>query len=99
MTAVTIHHQRGHIGSDSWTTTSRSLLHMIRYPPLTAFVVVLPVVFLQLFGDVFGGTIAAGLPGGAAGLLTRVPSRSPGPRWRWEWRRSRWRPPATSRSS
>ncbi len=65
MTAATTQHQRRHVLSDSLTMTSRNLLHMIRYPSLTVFVVVLPVVFLLLFVYVFGGTIGAGLPGGA----------------------------------
>ena len=58
---------RRHAVSDSITMTSRNLLHMIRYPGLTVFTVLLPVVFLLLFVYVFGGAIGVGLPGGAAG--------------------------------
>jgi ABC-2 type transport system permease protein len=66
MTTATVQPRRGHVLPDSITMTSRNLLHMIRYPGLTYFVVVMPVVFLLLFVYVFGGTLGAGLPGGAA---------------------------------
>ena len=66
MTTATVQSHRRHVLSDSVTMTIRNLLHMIRYPGLTFFVVVMPVVFLLLFVYVFGGTIGAGLPGGAA---------------------------------
>ncbi len=41
----------------------RNLLHIVRYPGLTMFVIGAPVVFLLLFVFVFGGTLGAGLPG------------------------------------
>lgn len=50
--------------TDSATMLRRNLLHMIRYPSLTAFIVVMPVVFLLLFVYVFGGTMGAGLGAG-----------------------------------
>lgn len=49
--------------SDSITMLRRNLLHIVRYPGLTMFVVGAPVVFLMLFVFVFGGTLGAGLPG------------------------------------
>lgn len=55
--------QRGHVLSDSITMTSRNLLHMIRYPGLSVFTILGPVVILLLFVFVFGGTLGAGLPG------------------------------------
>jgi ABC-2 type transport system permease protein len=50
--------------SDSVTMLHRNLLHMLRYPGLTGFVIGIPVVLLLLFVYVFGGTLGAGLPGG-----------------------------------
>jgi len=41
----------------------RNLLHILRYPGLTIFVIGAPVVFLLLFVFVLGGTLGAGLPG------------------------------------
>ena len=41
----------------------RNLLHMVRYPGLSMFIIGGPVVFLLLFVFVFGGTLGAGLPG------------------------------------
>jgi ABC-2 type transport system permease protein len=49
---------------DSMTMLHRNLLHMLRYPGLTGFVIGIPVVLLLLFVYVFGGTLGAGLPGG-----------------------------------
>ncbi len=50
--------------ADSTTMLRRNLLHMVRYPGLTGFVIGIPVVLLLLFVYVFGGTLGAGLPGG-----------------------------------
>ncbi|WP_206492032.1 ABC transporter permease [Rhodococcus sp. KRD162] len=47
---------------DSITMLRRNLLHIVRYPGLTMFVIGAPVVFLMLFVFVFGGTLGAGLP-------------------------------------
>ena len=52
--------------TDSATMLRRSLRRMRRYPSLTFFIAVLPVVFLLLFVYVFGGAIGSGI-GGAAG--------------------------------
>ena len=41
----------------------RNLLHMLRYPGLSVFTIVGPVVLLLFFVFVFGGTLGAGLPG------------------------------------
>ena len=40
----------------------RNLLHMVRYPALSIFIILGPVVILLLFVFVFGGTLGAGLP-------------------------------------
>ncbi len=53
--------------ADSTTMLRRNLLHMVRYPGLTGFVIGIPVILLLLFVYVFGGTLGAGLPGGGAG--------------------------------
>jgi ABC-2 type transport system permease protein len=47
--------------ADSATMFRRQIRHLARYPSLTFFVVVMPVVFLLLFVYVFGGAIGAGL--------------------------------------
>jgi ABC-2 type transport system permease protein len=52
---------------DSATMLRRQLLHQVRYPSLTFFVVGIPVVFLLLFVYVLGGTLGAGLGGLSAG--------------------------------
>jgi ABC-2 type transport system permease protein len=52
--------------ADSVTMFRRNLLHMIRYPGLSGFVIGIPVVLLLLFVYAFGGTLGAGLPGGGA---------------------------------
>lgn len=56
-----------YIAQDSATMLRRNLLHMIRYPGLTVFLVGAPVIFLLLFVYVFGGTLGAGLPGVSGG--------------------------------
>ena len=52
---------------DSATMLGRNLKHLRRYPSLTIMLVAQPVVILLLFVYVFGGTMGAGLPGGATG--------------------------------
>ena len=52
-----------HVVADAITMLRRNLLHMVRYPGLSVFTIVGPVVFLLLFVFVFGGTLGAGLPG------------------------------------
>ncbi|SEM71106.1 ABC transporter permease [Cryobacterium luteum] len=52
-----------HVIADSLTMLHRNLLHMVRYPGLSVFTIVGPVVILLLFVFVFGGTLGAGLPG------------------------------------
>ncbi|CAN5325227.1 ABC transporter permease [soil metagenome] len=59
-----------HVIADSATMLHRNLIHMIRYPGLTLFLVAAPVVFLLLFVFVFGGTLGAGLPGVSGGTAT-----------------------------
>jgi ABC-2 type transport system permease protein len=52
-----------HVVADSVTMLRRNLLHIIRYPGLSIFVIGGPVVILLLLVFVFGGTLGAGLPG------------------------------------
>jgi ABC-2 type transport system permease protein len=47
--------------TDSITMVRRNLLHMLRYPSVTVFLVGIPVILLLLFVYVFGGTLGAGL--------------------------------------
>lgn len=54
---------RSHVVADAVTMLRRNLLHMIRYPGLSMFTILGPVVILLLFVFVFGGTLGAGLPG------------------------------------
>lgn len=55
--------RRSHVVADAITMLRRNLLHMVRYPALSAFTILGPVVFLLLFVFVLGGTLGAGLPG------------------------------------
>ncbi|HWH25701.1 MAG TPA: ABC transporter permease [Pseudolysinimonas sp.] len=52
-----------HVVADALTMMRRNLLHMVRYPGLSMFTILGPVVILLLFVFVFGGTLGAGLPG------------------------------------
>src|SRR5262245_48116729 len=52
-----------HVVGDSATMFRRQLRHMQRYPSLTAFIVVSPIVLLLLFVFVFGGALGAGMGG------------------------------------
>jgi len=70
MTTITAQRQaapgtsrHSHVVADSMTMLRRNLLHMVRYPGLSVFTIVGPVVILLLFVFVFGGTLGAGLPG------------------------------------
>ena len=60
--AAGIRHQ-SHVVADSITMLNRNLVHMVRYPGLSLFTIVGPVVALLLLVFVFGGTLGAGLPG------------------------------------
>jgi ABC-2 type transport system permease protein len=55
--------QRSHMVADAITMLRRNLLHVIRYPALSMFTILGPVVILLLTVFVFGGTLGAGLPG------------------------------------
>ena len=57
---------------DSTTLLRRNLKHLLRYPSLTLTILGMPVVFLLLFVFVFGGTLGAGLPGGAGSADPRA---------------------------
>ncbi|MFC4785929.1 ABC transporter permease [Nocardioides sp. MAHUQ-72] len=57
---------------DSATLTRRNLKHLLRYPSLTLTILGMPVVFLLLFVYVLGGTLGAGLPGGAGSADPRA---------------------------
>ncbi|SDK59540.1 ABC transporter permease [Arthrobacter sp. ok362] len=72
--------RHSHVVSDSITILRRNLLHMVRYPGLSVFTIVGPVVILLFFVFVFGGTLGAGLPGAdpAAGREAYVAYIMPG---------------------
>ncbi|MCP2032640.1 ABC-2 type transport system permease protein [Okibacterium sp. HSC-33S16] len=55
--------RQSHVIADAVTMLRRNLQHMIRYPGLSIFTILGPVVILLLFVYVFGGTLGAGLPG------------------------------------
>ena len=72
---------------DSSTMLRRNLRHLQRYPGLSAFPILMPVVSLLLFVYVFGGTLGNGIVAGADAppMSTSSPracscSRLPGPR-------------------
>lgn len=62
-TSVQTAKAQSHVIADSITMLGRNLLHMVRYPGLSMFTILGPVVILLLFVFVFGGTLGAGLPG------------------------------------
>jgi ABC-2 type transport system permease protein len=55
--------RQSHVVADAVTMLHRNLLHMVRYPGLSVFTILGPVVLLLFFVFVFGGTLGAGLPG------------------------------------
>lgn len=55
--------RRSTVVGDAVTMLRRNLLHLVRYPGLSAFTIGGPVVLLLLFVFVLGGTLGAGLPG------------------------------------
>jgi ABC-2 type transport system permease protein len=59
---VSAPHGRSYVLADAVTMLGRNLLHLVRYPGLSAFTIGGPVVLLLLFVFVFGGTLGAGLP-------------------------------------
>ena len=70
MTTITARRQtapgnrrQSHVVADAITMLRRNLLHIVRYPGLSMFTILLPVVILLLLVFVFGGTLGAGLPG------------------------------------
>jgi len=63
MTTISMPRPQSHLVADAITMLRRNLLHMIRYPGLSLFTILGPVVALLLFVFVFGGTLGAGLPG------------------------------------
>ena len=70
MTTITARRQtaqgarrQSYVVADAITMLRRNLLHMLRYPGLSVFTIVGPVVLLLFFVFVFGGTLGAGLPG------------------------------------
>lgn len=55
--------RQSHVVADAVTLLRRNLLHMVRYPGLSLFTILGPVVALLFIVYVFGGTLGAGLPG------------------------------------
>jgi ABC-2 type transport system permease protein len=64
--------------ADSATMLRRNLRRMRRYPSLTFFIAVIPIVFLLLFVFVLGGTLGAGLGAVAGGRDAYVAYVVPG---------------------
>ena len=62
-TITTLPRPASHVVADSVTMLRRNLLHVVRYPGLSLFTILGPVVVLLLTVFVFGGTLGAGLPG------------------------------------
>jgi ABC-2 type transport system permease protein len=62
MTTIALPRQ-SHVFADAVTMLRRNLLHIVRYPGLSMFTILGPVVILLLIVFVFGGTLGAGLPG------------------------------------
>ncbi len=61
-----------HVLADSATMLRRDLRRLRRYPSLTFFIAVIPIVLLLLFVYVFGGALGAGMaPGIAAAAASR----------------------------
>ena len=52
-----------YVVADAITMLRRNLLHMVRYPALSMFTILGPVVILLFFVFIFGATLGAGLPG------------------------------------
>jgi ABC-2 type transport system permease protein len=63
MTTIAQPHRQSHVVADAITMLRRNLLHIVRYPGLSVFTILGPVVILLLTVFVFGGTLGAGLPG------------------------------------
>ena len=63
-----------HVIADAVTMLRRNLLHIVRYPGLSMFTILGPVVILLLTVFVFGGTLGAGLPGVDAAALAAAHS-------------------------
>lgn len=65
MTTITVPPvgRRSYVVADAITMLRRNLLHIVRYPGLSMFTILGPVVALLLLVFVFGGTLGAGLPG------------------------------------
>lgn len=60
---TTVSTTTSHVVADAITMLRRNLLHVVRYPGLSMFTILGPVVILLLVVFVFGGTLGAGLPG------------------------------------
>ena len=54
---------------DTATMLRRNLKHILRYPGMTAGVLMVPILMLLLFRYAFGATLAAGIHGGAGGYI------------------------------
>ena len=58
--------------ADSVIMLRRNLKHMLRYPSMTLFMVLMPVLFLLLFVYILGGTIGPAGHGGRAAYATYI---------------------------
>jgi ABC-2 type transport system permease protein len=64
--------------ADSATMLRRNLKHMLRYPTLIAFVVLIPIVLMLMFVYVFGGTLGNGVGGPIGGRAAYLAYLVPG---------------------
>jgi ABC-2 type transport system permease protein len=64
--------------TDSRTMVRRSFRRMRRYPSLTVFMALIPVLLLLLFAFVFGGTLGAGLGAPTGGREAYIAYVMPG---------------------
>ena len=69
---------RSYAAADSATMLRRNLRHALRYPSMTVSVVMMPIIMLLLFVDVFGGAMSSSLAGASRSGTTYIDYLVPG---------------------
>ena len=69
---------RSYAAADSATMLRRNLRHALRYPSMTVSVVMMPIIMLLLFVDVFGGAMSSSLAGTSKSGTTYIDYLVPG---------------------
>src|SRR5664279_6406005 len=69
---------RSYAAADSATMLRRNLRHAVRYPSMTVSVVMMPIIMLLLFVDVFGGAMSSSLAGASKSGATYIDYLVPG---------------------